>query len=320
MKLKKLLLIPILVIAFTACEDDEQNTTDFVQENVERGAILRTIEVLENSIPIAIENGTTVTAENAQLSLLLEEQDAQNGGLLQSVDVFITFNDGNEENGDDSTEEMLFRTIESSEFSPGPFGLPRTTLTVTGDEMIAATGIDADILFGGDVFLTRLALNLTDGRTFSSNNAGSVITGGFFESPFQYNTPVVCNLETTTFVGDYLIEEITPLVDGPTFDDGSVVTVSVGDTDTERVFFTSNYPDFCTTPNDFKMLFICGEIIIPVQESNCACGSGGEWFATPENPENYDVADDTVFEVSFINDAQSDCAPPVVTTYKFTKQ
>lgn len=320
MKFKNLLLIPFIAISLIACDDDEQNTTDFVQENVERGAILRTVDRIENSIPISIEDGMTVTSENAQLSLLLEEQDVQGGDLLQSVDVYLTFVDGYEDNGDSSTEEVFFRTIDVAEFSEGPFGLPRTTLTITGDEMIDATGIDANILFGGDNFFTRLVLNLTDGRTFSNDNAGGVITGGFFDSPFAYTTPVVCNLETTSFVGEYLIEEITPYVDGPTFDDGSVVTVAVGDTDSERVFDTNNYPNYCTVPNDFKILFICGEIVIPVQESNCACGSGADWFASPDVLANYDAEDDTVFEISFINDAQSNCSSPVVTTYRFTKQ
>ncbi len=322
MKILNRMTLGLLAVVLLACSEDDK-TVDQVIANTERGAVLRTVEIIENSIPIAIENGQTQTAENAQLSLLLEEQDVENGELLQSVDVFIQFVDGSPDTGDSSaaiTEEVFVKNIARDAFTPGPFGLPRTTLTLTAAEMLSKVNLTPDALFGGDTFRTRLALNLTDGRVFSSDNAGGIITGGFFSSPFAYSTPVVCNLEETAFVGEYLLEEITPYVDGPTFDDGGIVTLEIGDTDTERFFLTPNYPDYCSTLNDFRFLFVCGEIIVPTQESNCACGSGADFFGPSDNPANYDASDDSVFFITFLNDTLSDCAAPAVTTYKLTKQ
>ena len=43
-----------------------------------------------------------------------------------------------------------------------------------------------------DVFAVRLEVTLTNGRVFSSNNAGGIITGGFFESHFEYRVKVSC--------------------------------------------------------------------------------------------------------------------------------
>lgn len=322
MKTFKLLALILISALFYTCSDDDK-TVDDITADTERGAVLRTIEIIDNSIPIAIENGQTQTAEGAQLSMIIEEQDVENGALLESVDVYITFKDGSPLTGDSSTaitDEVFVKNIPAAEFSNGPFGLPRATVTLTAADMLSKVNLTPDALFGGDTFTTRFALNLTDGRIFSSDNAGGIITGGFFNSPFQYRTPVVCNLENTSFIGDYLIEEITPYVDGPTFDDGSVVTVEIGDTDTERFFLTSNYPDYCSTPNDFRFLFVCGEIVIPTQESNCACSSGADFFGASDSPANYDATDDSVFFITFLNDTLSDCAPPAITTYKLTKQ
>ncbi len=322
MKIKKLLL-PLLAGCFLfSCDEDDKVTTN-VQDTVETGAVLRTIEIIENSIPISIENGQTTIADTAMLSIIIEEQDQDQGALLESVDVYTSFTDGSPDTGDTSeaiTDEVFLGTLTADLFQAGPFGLPRAELTLQATELISAVNLTPDALFGGDVFTTRLALNLTDGRTFSTDNAGGIITGGFFNSPFQYSTPVVCNLSTDSFVGNYLIEEITPYVDGPTFADGTVVEVLIGNTDTERLFFTPNYPDYCSTLNDFNFLFVCGEIIVPLQESNCACGNGADYFGPTDTPANYDANDDTEFFVTFENDVQSDCASPEITTYKFTKQ
>lgn len=303
----------ILAVVAVSCDTDPDNTIDQVVEGVDSGAVLRTISIVSGELPIGIEG--------AKFEVDFEVQDAEGGDLLESVDYYVAFTDNSEDNGDASAAEVQLGTVERDSFDPGPFGLPRGTISITLDEMLAALSITEEDIFGGDVFNVRLSLNLTDGRVFSVNNAGGIITGGFFNSPFQYAPTVICPVEDTYMVGDYLIEEITPYVDGPTFDDGAVVTVEVGEFSTERFFLTSNYPDYCTTPNDFRYTLVCGDIIIPLQESNCACGSGADYFGPPlGDVSTYDLADDSVFFLTFGNDLQSDCVSPEDTTYKFTKQ
>ena len=302
-----------LTFAFTSCEQDSNNTIDQVLDGVDSGAVLRTINVISGELPIGVEG--------AGFAVEVEAQDNTGGTLLESVDVFVGLTDNSPDNGDSSAAEVQIGTVDKSEFSPGPFGLPRGTISVTLAEMLSALSVDEADLFGGDVFNVRLSMNLSDGRVFSTDNAGGIITGGFFNSPFQYAPTVICPVPETFLVGDYLIEEITPYVDGPTFDDGSVVSVAVGEFSTERVFFTSNYPDYCTTPNDFNFTLVCGNILVPLQESNCACGDGSNYFGPPLGEgSTYDLADDSVFFLTFGNDLQSDCVAPEDTTYKFTKQ
>lgn len=324
MKLKNLLYVPLMAVLLMSCEDDDQNITDLVQESVERGAVLRTVTTNSNAIPIAISGGETSTGDDAGLSIILEQQDQEDGALLESVDVLVSFTDGSEDQGDSSsaiTEEVLLRTLSADDFENGPFGLPRFNLNITAEEMLSSLNLTPENIFGGDTFTTRLILKLTDGREFSSDNAGGIITAGFFNSPFRYSTIVVCEVPEELFVGNYLIEELTPFVDGPTLADGTVVEVVAGENDnTIRQFATTNYPDFCTSLNNFTLQFVCGEIIVPTQNNICACSSGTGFFGPADTVENYDVTDDTVFLVSFLNDVENDCGPSAVTTYRFTKQ
>jgi hypothetical protein len=64
----------------------------------------------------------------------------------------------------------------------------------------------------------------------------------------------------------------------------------------------------------------CGKIIVPSQETTCSCGNATDWFTAAVNPESFNANDDSVFYITFTDDAQSDCGSPAQTTYKFTKQ
>jgi uncharacterized protein (TIGR02145 family) len=130
-----------------------------------------------------------------------------------------------------------------------------------------------------------------------------------------------CPIEAD-FTGDYLIEEITPFVDGPTLNDGAIVTVTtVAGNATQRTFDTPNYINYCSTPNAFTFELNCGQILMAGEGTQCNCSCNGNlWFTNADAPTSYDPEDDSMFEVSFTNDAYSDCNAPQTTTYRFTKQ
>lgn len=293
----------------TSCEKDSNNTIDQVFDGVTSGAVLRTIALVSNELPL----GTS----DAAFIVELEAQDNQGGALLESVNTYLTFADGSEDEGDSSaatTDEVFIRNIPASEFSPGPFGLPRTTYSLTLDEMLAAVGLTPDAIFGGDTFTTRLEMNLTDGRVFSVDNAGGIITGGFFASPFQYTTPVVCPVLETEFVGPYQIANGVPgVLDFNVFEEGVVVELYLPEegTSVDRAFDYVYLPDAGVgqDPVDFAMQFICNAVVIPPnQNSGLQCSSGLTIGPSPNGDlGEYTTGDDSVFIIRFTDNEGSDC-------------
>ena len=196
----KIFLSALVVFSFNSCEDSNK-VVDQVVAGTKTGAVLRTIEVLSNTLNADVP--TTF------FSVEVEEQDEEDGALLLSVDVFVSIRDLTPDNGT-TVAEALVKTIDASAFSTGPDGLPRAIITATFGEAEAAMGIDRTMHSAGDLFVFELRLNLTDGRTFGASDAAGIITGGFFSSPYAYNTLLLCSPEP----GDYTIDMYDSFGDG----------------------------------------------------------------------------------------------------------
>jgi hypothetical protein len=190
----KILFCSLLMVSFS-CQESE-NTIDDVLE-YETGAILRTISV-ENAVLNASDPTSAFVA-------IVEEQDEQDGALLQEVRVYVELRDLTSEFTTPATGDVLVQSIPASEFTTGPVGLPRTTVTMTFGDAAAALGLPLDPETGynpGDVFIVKLEVVLTDGRAFGPSSASGIITGGFFSSPFQYNALLTCSPMPGTYVVD----------------------------------------------------------------------------------------------------------------------
>jgi len=132
-----------------------------------------------------------------------------------------------------------------------------------------------------------------------------------------------CPLPENFAVGNYLLEETTELVDGPTLESGTVVEVTQTDGNPfGRQFQTFTFPDYCSTAKvTFKFSLICGDVISSTNQGNCVCQQGQPFLFGPATvPGTYDAADDSVLFLAFTNDVTSNCGPPVQTIYKLTKQ
>lgn len=188
-------LMALLAIGFVGCEDGNE-IFDQIQANVQRGAVLRTVDYPASAQEIPIGNS------DYNFEVTIEEQDQQNGDLLASVDVFLGFRDNTVEPGAEDLDkpQILFSTIPASAFSAGEFGLPRATFSASLGEMLSALGLQESDIFqtGGDQFEIRLELVLTDGRKFSNDDNSGTITGSFFSSPFLYTPVVVCPPQAPT--------------------------------------------------------------------------------------------------------------------------
>lgn len=192
---------------FLACSDEEK-PVDRAFEGTTRGAVLRT---LESSTDLAI-------AENAPpFRVLLEVQDGQDGNQTDRVEVYVRYVDRTPEFGLTSNiPEQLFKTIPASDFLTGN-RLPRVDLNIFLEELEDFFGVTDEDYTGGDRFVVRLEMHLTDGRVFTNTNTNSTVQGSaFYRARFSYNANLVCpselNVPFTWVASDFFFQG-TPLGD-----------------------------------------------------------------------------------------------------------
>ena len=304
------------LLVFSGCEDGDK-VFDEIQANVQRGAVLRTINLISNELPIG--------QADAGFEVELEVQDQENGNLVQTVEVYVGFRDNTEEVGPGTNvEESLFDTVDSSTFTIGEFGLPRFSYAITLAEMLSFVGRSESDITGGDQFEIRFELVLTDGRRFSFADNSGTLTGSFFSSPFLYTPTVVCPIGADQFVGDYVVNQVVPgIFASNTWGDGTTVTLMIGETSTQRVFEAVYLPDFGigNGPRAFAFDLVCGSVNpLPGQASGLQC-SAGITLGPPVGaaPGTYDPADDSVFNIVLRDDESDDCGGGVDAEVRLTK-
>ncbi|MGX1929845.1 hypothetical protein [Flagellimonas sp. 2504JD4-2] len=302
MKRIKYYIIALLAVMTTSCSEDDQ-TVDLVQSTVTRGAVLRTLS----------QTGTAwdVLNPDEAYSLEIEEQDHEDGALLQEVRVFVDLVDNTDDATTVTTETML-TTIAGSSFTSGPNGLPRGSFGTTLGEIASTLGISLGDYNCGDQFNVRLELVLTDGRSFTDVDAtGNVSGGSFFSSPYSYRISLVAPLPSDDlYTGQY---QLTTLANGifgvADYVDGVYAIESVNNT--TKVL--KDVPTFAAFgpfgPVDVEFEFVCGEIIMkPAQGVGAGCN--GTIASGPANTNTtYDLAnpDDSVFIINFTSDEADDC-------------
>ncbi|WP_299209165.1 hypothetical protein [uncultured Dokdonia sp.] len=180
MKIKKILFITFATITLWSCSDDDSNV---FADDFDNGAVLEIVATGNNSVSSdTLEGGLNTT---------LEYRDAENGVLLDKLNVYITFIDNTENAGDSSNaivrQEVLLRAVDATEFSIGQDDFPRYNLIVTTQDFLNITNNSLDGIAPGDDYIVRFEIVLTDGRVFSVNNTGS---NGGLTSDFNIITTV----------------------------------------------------------------------------------------------------------------------------------
>lgn len=176
-------------VIFGACAEADLPIDDIFAD-VERGAVLRTVEVIEDEVLFDVATSTLVGGD---FTVILEAQDVENGALLSEVEVYFGFRDNTEEAGaDNDKDEVLVETIPASAFAQGPFGLPRYQYTTSADAIQTALNLPGSEIFGGDQFTIRFEMVLTDGRRYSFANNSGTLTGAFFNARFLHTANIVC--------------------------------------------------------------------------------------------------------------------------------
>lgn len=177
-KLKYKFLAFAITVLLVSCSTEDK-IVDIVNNGVERGAILRTLETISDSFDIS--------DPASSWSVKIEEQDDEGGALLEKVDVYVSFSDKTEDGSDFSKAEKLLKTINASEFTPSDVNLPSTTVSSTLSDVTTLLGLNSSEYNANDEFTFRLSVVLTDGRSYTDADAsGNIASGSFFKSPYKY--------------------------------------------------------------------------------------------------------------------------------------
>lgn len=314
----KLIAIFTLGLFIVSCEDEDKNPFDVAA--LDNGAVLRTIAIPNPTIDL-------FDVENSSFSVEVEffaGGETANNSLLESVDVFVRFRDNTAFNGTNDVEEVPFGNIPASAFQTGPSGFPRTTITVGADEALDALGLSTSQVDGGDIIAVRLALKLTTGQVFSSENRSGDVPGAFFAAPFAYDAAFVCDLPSTIFVGQYqmtLLSSNGPL--GRPFADG-VVTISAS-SGTQRTTTPVCYlPGIGCFNGPIAFNLVCGRTVAPNQASGggVGCGGGAIRMETQTEFGTFDANDDSSFTLifnDFVADGGCGISTPLRVELRFDK-
>lgn len=167
---------------------------DFVEPNIpyatfDTGAYLRTIARTSTTFNF-------FDLANSKFALTLEAVDIEDGKTVQTVEVRVRHRRLIPGVGlkYTPTNDVLVKTLQASDFTTNSESrFLRTSFDVSASAAIAAVGLTAADIQGGDVFEFRLVLNDKFGRSFSTNNVTSNVAGApFYASPFQYPVSVIC--------------------------------------------------------------------------------------------------------------------------------
>ncbi|EIJ38863.1 hypothetical protein JoomaDRAFT_1864 [Galbibacter orientalis DSM 19592] len=193
-----------LIFGVSSCSTDDK-IVDEVLSNVGTGAILRTISQ-DNSLLYNDEE--KMFEPNSKYTLILEEQDAQKGDLLESVEVYVKYKATDAERFPQGGQELLLEKLSVSDFSEGDRELPVTTVSYSSKTLVEALGIDESKIQGEDRFEFRLVLMLTNGEVFTNTDVGGPVSGGsYFLSPFEYFPIIKCAI-TESLAGTHTYETI----------------------------------------------------------------------------------------------------------------
>ena len=309
--------ISFLAISIVSCETEEK-VIDFVNENVQSGAILR---------QVSVTGLLDLFDTNSGINMVFEYQD-NNGSLvsnIQSVEAVLSFKD-NDGTGQ-SVSGIPFGQITNWSNEGTPYGLPRANFNYSLSEALSAAGLTIDEVAAGDQFIVDFTVNTTNGQSFnnSSANGNVAAVGGWYSSPYQVTSNAVCKLGDGFLVGTYSVELLSGgssyLGDGVNgLGEEAVITAT---SNTGRNISVGYLEAIGFGPYDFKIDLVCGDVKVMGQQLiSLGCGGSGLGIAPPDGPSGtFDFGDDGSFTLALTDNPGEDCGVgPVQAVYKFTKQ
>jgi len=284
------------IMLLLSCSENDSNPIETVLEGNNRGAVLRTVNIQAGEFELGNPEST--------VSITIEEQDEEDGNLLDRVEVFVAYR--NSADGQ-ITNEVPLEIIDEEAFIPGgEESLPRFTLNYSLNTILNVLQMPLTSLQCKDQILIRLELVLSDGRTLSVDDLSAIIAGQgtFFNSPFCYTINIVEPLDSELFTGTYFYESVSDGPFGPTFVPPGLVQITNGHSSTFRNVNLRHNLAEPQVLSEFEFSVVCDEAVVTKllfagEEAICA-GGGALLFGPDTVNAILNPNDDSVFEVQFV--------------------
>jgi len=237
-KIKNLFILVISCLTILSCSEDDK-TISVLLDNVERGVALRTLNFTNTY------NVFNVADDVFKFDLSVEAQDQALGEDVVEIRMYQSFKDNTDDGTDNSRPEVLALTKLKSELTTSANGFPSFSNTMLLSDALVISNLDVSSeVFGGDQFVYRMEVELTDGRVFTNVTGGTVSGGSFFSSPFAYTVTIKC-VPVIPFTGDYELDLKDSYGDGW---DGAKITVTIDGTATDYTAVGSGSKHTVTVP------------------------------------------------------------------------
>ncbi|MTB51807.1 hypothetical protein [Lewinella sp. W8] len=307
---KSLFLLAACAIVLTGCTDEELAPV-VTQDTLLFGAFPRLQELRAAEFDLADLAGSAY-------SMTVDFVDNAGGDLVGQYNVYVAFDDNNPDNGDLSTETMLWKSFTAADFSAQSTGNLGLDVEIPFSEIAAFVGAgNAGDVISGDRFLFRTEIVHSDGRVFSSDNSTPAITNAF-GGIWNFNVNATCPLADDQFAGDYAVEYGTvydefALFGAPVQALGNPplnLTVTLGlvsGSTTRRVFNvgTTVNPGYGFGASDTTLEFACDIVTSTAIDSGAGCG-GGSIAAVQVAADPFDLNDDSTWTINYVEYGDND--------------
>ncbi len=197
--------------------------------------------------------------------------------------------------------------LESSTADPDNYSIP-STITIPANSYSGEI-----VIVGNDVTLETSAETLDLELVDVSEDQLSLIRSSITVNLFQ-----VCPIPPDYLVGTYTLGNLSGVVgpgNGTTNFEETMVTVSIGESQNQRVFRSALLPGFRPGKVDVVINLICGEIILantgPSTPLGCAAGTAIR-YGSATNNSPYDLSSDDFFFINYNEDVDGSCGGPFV--------
>ncbi len=199
--------------------------------------------------------------------------------------------------------------------NPATYSVP-TTVTIPAGKYIGILEV-----YGEDNGLVEISpVEIITLELSNPNPSGDIVMENTITTLTQYE---VCPIPEDFLVGDYMLTNVTQSLGPSNSTDNfaeEVVTLSIGDSPTQRVFTTTPLVGY-GPPTKFAINLVCGQFIFQKTDISVKC-TNGIFYGPAPNDQNttYDKENEqTTYVINYNEDLTNDCGGSGLASFKLTQ-